>query len=524
MATQTRISFNESGPSGRRVSMVKAGLDLLLILAISTVLEAAHFSWKQGRHVISADSVQYIDGAEVLIHANKTPHFEFRKPGYSFILAATALCLGNIGWGAVVINHFFQALLPLAAYGMGRNLRSRLAGWLAALLIIARLQFEHRGERIMSEACYTTVLALAVLLVANSLSKPRAALSNLCGGALMGFAWLTRSIAVAVVAAALVCTLWTFRREPRRALGRCLVLVAPVLLAVLLECALNRRYAGQFRTGTGTFGPAMLLRARFFDGLPFPETPVADRCRALLPERAEQDAFLVNKMDGWVARYRAIHDQGMDEWQVDALMSRAAFEIIERNPEAYLRSWGSIFVRCLLRQRDGPSLARVPASRRTDILMHPGARDYEHSQEAWYAYWALPHRSEEDSSALAERMHTAAGQRAPFGGSGMWAVLRYVSMTPLVMDVLSVLAAVASLWPGLALIFHRLLGLNRRTCLFLTTAYVLDAAIVAAVAFSDGDIARFQYVWLGTDTTLAAALLSSAAAALRQGRCASAAS
>jgi hypothetical protein len=86
-------------------------------------------------------------------------------------------------------------------------------------------------------------------------------------------------------------------------------------------------------------------------------------------------------------------------------------------------------------------------------------------------------------------------------------------MRPVVVAILGGLRRVGSLWPGFALIFCGLLRLNRQTCAFLAAAYVLEAFLVAATSFSALANVRFQYVWLATDTTLAAALVASLLAA-----------
>ncbi len=492
----------------RRISTVKTLLDVLIILGISVAAECAHFTWKQGRHVICADSVQYVDGAEALLSPDKIAHFEFRKPGYSLILAAAAIALGNMGWAAVVVNHLFQAVLPLAAYCLGRNLRSRLVGWVAAILLVAQLQFHYRAERIMSEASYTTVLTLAILLCAVGLSGRRQRWWMMTAGFLFGFAWLIRSIAVVAVAAAVGCLLWQARRRPFRASAACLCLLAPLAGAVLFECGLNHHYVGRFKTGTGTLGLTLLIRARYFEGLPFPETEAARQCSALLPERDPEDAYRANKLDGWVGWYRAVHDQGVSEWAFDDLARRAAGEVLTAHPGAYLRSTCEIFLRQLLRRAGGASLSRVPAELREPVLVPADAHDDQDAQQYWYSYWALPHRTQEEARSLVARMKAAAEQRAPLGRLGLWSELRYWSLAPAVVDVLSVLRGVGSLWPGFALLLCGPLGLNRRTCALLAGCYILEAAVVGATSFSDLANARFQYVWLATDAALAAALVT----------------
>ncbi len=511
IAPRNARGFRADAFAGRNAA-VRTSLDIAAILFLSLLAECAHFSWKQGRHVICADSVQYVDGAEALLGKHETAHFEFRKPGYSLILAGVYLLFGNMGWGAIALNHAFQALLPLAAYGLGRNLHSRLGGWLAAVLLIARLQAEYRSERIMSETVYATMLTFAVLVFAaglRRLQQPpfRCAAWFFIAGGLLGFAWLIRSVAVAVIAAAVLCLLWALRRAPIRAVNAIVCLSLPIVAFVLFECTLNGGYADRFWPGTGTLGPALLIRMRSFVGAPFPQTDTAQKCLSFLPDREPEDAYLANKLDGWVAWHRAIHQGGMDAWQIDALMKRAALEMIRVQPGTYLGSMAGVFARYALRQNGSSSLERVPSDRRQLLMLPTDSVTNQDGQEPWYAHWALPKRTREHSAAIVERMRTEAQTRAPFGEGAFWQTLRYWSMTPIVSDVFGLLRQLGSLWPGFALLGCGLLGLNRKTCSFLALAYFFDACIVAATAFSDSDITRFQFIWVGIDTTLAAVLV-----------------
>ncbi len=496
------------GGAVRRVRPSLVALDMFVLLALGAIGEAAHFSWQQGRHVICADSVQYVDGAEALRSPDRTAHFEFRKPGYSLILACTAFLFGNTAWAAVTVHHLLQAVLPLAAYLLGWNLRSRLVGWLAAILVMAQFQFHYRTERIMSEVPYMTVLTLGVVLCAVGLSRKRQAGWMLGAGLLIAAAWLIRSVAMAVLVAAVACTLWQLRHHVRRTLVACLCLVVPWVGAILLECGLNQHYVGTFKPCTGTLGLTMLIRMRSFEGAPFPDTPVAQWCISLLPERAPEDAYLANKLDGWVAWHRAIRDRGMDEWAFDQAMRSAAFEMIAADPVAYVRTTAHVFARQLLRQDGHPSLSRVPPDRHQPVILPAGIPSSAEARQHWYAHWALPHRSKGESKAIAAQVGDAAEQRAPFGQTGLWADLRYASMLPPVVDLLSVLRGLGSLWPGLALFLCGPLGLNRKTCAFLALSYILGAGIVATTSFSEIANTRFQFVWLPLDTVLAASFLS----------------
>ena len=323
-------------------------------------------------------------------------------------------------------------------------------------------------------------------------------------------AWLIRAVGVAVIVAAVVCVIWDFRRTPRRAMTACACLVLPVVGAVLVECGLNLKTSGRFRPSTGGSGVMLLTRARYFQGSPLTDTDTTARLLRLLPERDTKTAYMVNKLDGCIARCHAIRDDGMDEWMFNRLAARSGFEIIANQPKAYVKAGVFIFVRHLLRRKDSPPASWVPHERREPIITHEAARDFHQSQKDWFAFWFLPHCRVEESTALVADMRTAAEQRAPFGRPGFWASVRHLTLLPVVVDVMGVVRSVASLWPGFALMFFGLLGLNRRTCGLLAIAYVLEALVIAACGSTDTTTARYQFVWLATDTALVACLVAPA--------------
>jgi hypothetical protein len=155
------------------------------------------------------------------------------------------------------------------------------------------------------------------------------------------------------------------------------------------------------------------------------------------------------------------------------------------------------------------------------VLVHPAGEEARDPLENWYAYWGLPHRTLEDSVDLAERVQRSSAERAPFRGVDPLPFLRYWSAHPVVNDALEVLRGVGSLWPGFALILCGVLGLNRRTCVFMALVYVLDGVVMALCCPSEIVFERYQSVWLVTDTTLAGAFVAAAvsrAGELRNGR------
>jgi len=479
-------------------------VDVLIILAISLVAQAVAFSAPQGRAVICTDSAQYQAAAEALLDPNGIPHFELRKPGYPLFLAGVKLLFGQLGWAAIVCNHALVLLLPLAAYGFGVHLHSRPLGWLAAGLTIVRLQSAVSPNRVMSEVLYTVLLSFGLLVFVVGLRRPRAARWLAAAGALIGAAWLTRGTAIAVIPVAVAATAWVNRKSLRRIVALNAAFLLPIVGAAALECSLNYVSAGQFRPATGAVGAGMWgTRLRYFQGAPWPRTDDARRLQALLPDRGEEEALVGHITDAWIARYRAIHDEGWSEWDFDNLCRRIATAAVRADPGAYLRQTARMALCHLLRRGDGTALSPVPEAKRLPALVHPAARDAEEAQTYWYAYWGLPHLALNESSQLVDRMKAAAAQRAPFGESTVWSALRYWKTKPTAAAVMSILDWVASLWPGFALLLCGWLGLNRTTCVVLAAAYVLDAVLVSTATITSD---RFQWVWLATDTALAAAL------------------
>lgn len=506
---QANESVTGSDVRSMRPARRHVRLDIVLVLLIGVMAECAHFSWRDGRPILNADSAQYVDAAQALLSPDRDANFSLRKPGYPFMLAGGALLTGDMSWSALALNHFLLGLLPLAAYGFAAVMLSRWAGWLAAILTIARLQTFVLGDRIMSEALYLFLLSFGLLAAVMAITRaPRAARAYMVSaGVLLAGAWLVRGVAIVPIAAAIACCAWVYRSEPRRILRASLCLIVPLTGVVLFECSLNYANQRQFRTSTGSFGLMMMMRTRHMQGLPMPQGDSARQALALLPERNSDDAYRASELDAWVARYRAIHDHGLDEWETDALMKETALQIVAEHPIEFLRFSADIFGRHLLR-RDGVQLdPHVPTVHRLPCVPHVAGTDDPDFEWNWWAYWGLPYRSIEDSQRLALNMQAAAEVRAPFAHTEPLPTLRYVSMTPAVKNTARMLGEVASIWPGLALIVLMILGANRVGCVLIVLAYVLDAGLISLCCPSEIAAARYQSIWLVTDTALTGALL-----------------
>lgn len=506
-------------------------MDVVLILLLSATAGAARYSVREGRAVLSADALQYLDNAEAILDAERMPSFGYRKPGYSYFLAGLIAAFGPHVWAMVAAQYALAATLPLCAYALGRCLHSRGLGWLAAMLTLARLRDAIWPERVMSEVLYAALLSAGVVLVARWLSsnighahkgpdalrrsetrwepRPFAGGPSLSwiagGGVVLALAWFVRPVAIVVVASALLCVLWALRSSWSRTAAAVIWLAAPLAATVMIECTLNARAGGPFRPCTGTLGAMTLMRARHVENLPLHDSDALARCLALLPERNAADAYRVNHVDTWIARAHAMRAHGMNEWEIDRLFADAGRELLLRHPGLHLTTGCNMFVRTLLRQSEGPAISRVPEADIRPIIEHPAARDDLGFQDRWYIYWSLPNRSLEDARSLFDRWQAAASAKAPLD-SRIVDTLRYYFMTPPVADGLAILRAAGSLWPGFAILLGGVMGLNRRVCLFLGLCYLFDAMLVGAFGASEPANARYQWVWIVPDTALAAAL------------------
>ncbi len=492
-------------PTPRRSTCHRVALiDCAVLMVLSVAAEGAAFTARLGRATICSDSYQYVAAAEALLDPGDMPHFEMRKPGYPLFLAGVKLAFGQLGWVAIICNHALLLLLPLAAYGLGVHLHSRVLGWSAAILTMAQLQTLTFANWMMSETLYTFLLSFGLLVFVVGLRKPRAELWLETAGLLLGLAWLTRGVAAAVIPVALVAVAVVHRRNHRRAATLCAALAFPIVGIVVFECSLNFVFAGQFRTSNGTAGSCLWShRMRVFQGADFPDNAEANQLRGLLPERSTDDAYTANYSDQWVALYRAVHDEGWEDWEFDDLCRRTAWASIRTAPGAFASYSLKLSVWHLLRRGDGIRLSPVPESRRRGLVLHPFAPNTDEDAGYWNAYWSVPHLAREESTQLIDRMKAAAAQRAPFAGTGVWSALRYWKTKPVVVTSLNALTWLADLWPGFALLLCGFVGLNRVTCCVLAAAYVAEAMLLGTMTITN---TRYQTVWVVTDTTLAAAL------------------
>ncbi len=480
-------------------------IDAVVLLLLCTISQTAAFSQRMGRATACNDSYQYIAQAEALLHEDGTPNFEMRKPGYPLFLAGILVLFGQLGWVAVVANHVLCGLLPVAGYGFGVLLHSRVLGWIAALLVMVRLQFSPFPNLMMSEPLYMFLLTFGLLaLLACVRDGRRASFLAAIAGILLGAAWFTRSAAVAVIVVAVAALIVTHFRRFRPVIARVTAFLIPIVAFALLECSLNARHVGSFRMSHGAAGANLFTtRLCYVQGVQPPQTPAVRTLQNLLPERTGDAAFRTNLNDQWVAMTRATRDRGLTSSQFDSLCMQAGWDSIRGDVFGYVRATLSLMVQHLLRSANVDPPTWHARSDPPDSIDLASTNPSFEERVDWDGRWCLPQMTTQAGVALARRVQTDANQRAPLDRFGILATFRYIRTWPGVTTTLTALNFAACFWPGFALLLCVWLGLSRSPCVILAAMYVADALLHGAFVFTDY---RYQGVWLVTDTVLAAAL------------------
>lgn len=481
-------------------------VDCVAVAALGALIAAACFSVRQGRAVLSFDAIQYLDNAFALVNGSG-PDFACRKPGLSMLLAVVLGASPTSLWPAVAVNYALLSTLPLAGYFLGRRLAGRPAGWIAAVMLAAQIPASPWGDRIMTEALFAALVSWGVVLLARGMSPTAGRWGVVAAACVLAAAWLVRPVVIVVFAAGAIGMLFVHRKQITAGAAALAMFMLPLAAAYTLECGLNRHSSGEFRTSTGTLGAMWLMRARHIEGIAWPTDGPGDYLRSLLPERAAAAAYAANPTDVWIARYRAMHGDGLSEWQVNSAMTASGKMMLTKQPQLYLATAGKMFVRTLLRRSGGPPHSRVASDQREGIIRHPMAPPGPDTIDGWYDLWALPHTEPAEALAFGRRMREAAATRAPFGRGWGWDHLRWLVSTAPVADGLWAFRQLSVLGPGLALLLHRRLKLDGRTCGLLGLIWVMDAALVALCGASDEANGRYQAAWVVGDAALAAAMI-----------------
>lgn len=209
--------------------------------------------------VISADGIGYISVAKELMRGNASFWSANHPPVYPALIAFTGLFVPNMELAGRLVSIFMGSLLAVPLYLVGRDLFSREAGILAALLAAVWPSLRSWSCEVMSQATYLTLLfvGLYLFLLMLRLKRP---LFGFLSGIFMGLAYLTRPEVLMVYAAMFffeIVRLCLEAKEHKRQAVVALVsgLVGFLVLLIPYLCIL-KAVTGSWQL-TGKSGPAL---------------------------------------------------------------------------------------------------------------------------------------------------------------------------------------------------------------------------------------------------------------------------
>ena len=330
--------------TGGRAGLLLDALVVLLVVLVATFVRARFLSAGPPTFV-TPDSDDYLwPGYALASGLGFEPELR-RTPLYPIFIGAVLAAGGNLATLAVV-QHGLGVATAALTFGLGRvafgPLAGRPAGLLAGLMIALSgplLIYEHY---LMSEALFTLVLTLGLLILALALRQPTTRWLIAAGGAL-ALAALTRPIGQAVVPVALglpfLLALPAWRTGLRRA-----ALVAAGLVLVLAPWTIRNLILHGTTGADGALGQALIGRTvRHDKGFRYddPASPDPDPTRAAARRIIQQEADGGEPSGGTITA-RVRDELGLTQAQTSALLRELALAQIAERPGHYLASTGEM--------------------------------------------------------------------------------------------------------------------------------------------------------------------------------------
>lgn len=290
-------------------------------------------------------------------------------PGYPALLAALhAICGTGFGLALLVLQHGCVLAGAWLAWRLAHVAGLRRSRWIAPALFLACPEPWIYAHDVMSDVPALALLALGWAAVAALWTDRRLGVrAGVLAGAAVGALLLTRTIAVAVLAPALVIG-WFVRPAARRALRAA---AATALLVALPWVVHNIHVAGVIGLSNGT-GRHLFDRMNE-DGLaPAPGRTEAQLNRANgLPEGAPVAG-------PWWRYFPGLMRSGLTETQADALLRDVAVRGMLAHPAAYLATTLVRAPRLLVWASDGwRTRDDMPSMPGRDVHIFPGSvREY----------------------------------------------------------------------------------------------------------------------------------------------------
>lgn len=218
--------------------MTSSFRNVLLLSALLKLVFAVLFADLEPRY----DEAEYLNYAKAIHDRGEPPHL-WRAPGYQVFLAAGLALAGGKTVGVRLLQVVLSVATSWMVYRMGRRRWGERAGfWAGAFLAFypSHVAFSHL---LWSETLYTfLVVAAADRLLAADRTTGRVR-DALLAGVFLGFATLTRSLGIPLLAASLAWLLWG--RWSPRSIARAGALLVAAAVVILPWTIYASRRAGQ---------------------------------------------------------------------------------------------------------------------------------------------------------------------------------------------------------------------------------------------------------------------------------------
>jgi 4-amino-4-deoxy-L-arabinose transferase-like glycosyltransferase len=323
---------------GRHAGLLLDFVLLAIVLGIAVLMRARFLSAGPPTFVTPDSDDYFWPGYALASGLGFEPELR-RTPLYPLFIALVLGAGGNLATLAVV-QHGLGVITAGLTFGLGRAAFGSLAGRLAGLLagLMAALSgpliiYEHF---LMSEALFTLVLTLALLVLVVALRRPTPLWLLSAGGA-VALACLTRPLGQAVVPIALGLPVLLALPSWRAGLARA-GLVAVGLVLVLAPWTLRNLVVHGTPGAEGALGQALIGRTvRHDKGFLFddPAHPDPDPTRAVARRIIQQEANTGEPSGGTITA-RVREELGLTQAQTSTLLRDLALAEIAERPGHYL--------------------------------------------------------------------------------------------------------------------------------------------------------------------------------------------
>jgi 4-amino-4-deoxy-L-arabinose transferase-like glycosyltransferase len=209
----------------RNVAWVWAGVTLLAVLGVCARLmylawaaDQPGFAWIDPDYYLAkvtaiADGDAWRWSLQVTEYRHRGRVFHL-PPLYSLYLSAAGVMPGPLANAAAIGHALLFGAGVVAMYAIGANLHSRRAGVLAAVMTVLAPNSLHIAPIFMQEQVFIPLLLTAFAVLTWLLTGNRRTAWWVVGGAVFGFATLTRSMPVYYLPLAMAAIVWWAGHRP----------------------------------------------------------------------------------------------------------------------------------------------------------------------------------------------------------------------------------------------------------------------------------------------------------------------